>query len=46
MVRYLAVSGRRISAQEMYTLGLLTHIVPDKADSALARAIAETVPDE
>jgi enoyl-CoA hydratase/carnithine racemase len=39
LARYLALSGRPISAHDMYVLGLLTHIVGDKAVNVMGNSL-------
>ena len=44
LARYLAVSQREVRADELYNLGLLTHLVEDEAYVSLADALAHTIP--
>jgi len=46
MARYLAVSGRTLTAHDMFVLGLLTHIVEEQPHLTLADALAHTVPTD
>ena len=46
MARYLAVTGRLVRADEMYLMGLLTHLVEENAQSSLTHAIAHTIPSK
>jgi enoyl-CoA hydratase/carnithine racemase len=47
LARYLAVSGRTLTAHDLYVLDLLTHIVQeDTPEDTLAMALAQTVSDE
>jgi enoyl-CoA hydratase/carnithine racemase len=44
VARYLAVTRRSIRAHEMFSLGLLTHIVEEEPHVSLADALAHTIP--
>jgi len=44
MARYLAVTGRAVRADELYQMGLLTHLVEEEAQNTLTHALAETLP--
>ena len=47
LARYLAVSGRALSAHDLYVLGLLTHIVQqDMPDDTLAVTLGHSVSPE
>jgi len=46
MARYLAVSQREVRADDLYKLGLLTHLVEDEAYVSLADALAHTIPSK
>ena len=46
MARYLAVTGRPISAHDMRELGLLTHIVEEEPHVSLTHALAHTIPQD
>ena len=46
MARYLAVSGRTISAHDMRYLGLLTHIVEEEPHVSITHSLAHTIPVE
>jgi enoyl-CoA hydratase/carnithine racemase len=45
MARYLAISGHNVSGEEMYSMGLLSHLVEEDPQSSLTNAIAHTLPD-
>ena len=44
MARYLAVSKRDVRADDLFGMGLLTHLVDDEAHVSLADALAHTIP--
>ena len=44
MARYFAVSRRDVRGDDLYALGLLTHLVEDAAHLSLADALAHTIP--
>jgi enoyl-CoA hydratase/carnithine racemase len=44
MARYLAITQRELTAHDMYTLGLLTHIVEIEPQVTLIHALAHTMP--
>lgn len=44
MARYLAVSGREVRADELFKMGLLTHLVEEGAQDSLTHALAHTHP--
>ena len=44
LARYLAVSGRTLSAYDLYTLGLVTHVVSEEMTTdTFASSLAHTV---
>ena len=45
MARYLAISGHNVSGEEMYAMGLLSHLVEEDPQSSLTNAMAHTLPD-
>lgn len=45
MVRYLAISGHNVSGEEMYSMGMISHLVEEDPQSSLTSAIAHTLPD-
>lgn len=46
MARYLAISERVIYSNDLYSLGLLTHLVEEQPHDSLAHAFAHTFPSE
>lgn len=44
MARYLAISQRELTAHDMCSLGLLTHIVEEEPHESLVHALAHTIP--
>lgn len=46
MARYLAVSQRDVRADDLFYLGMLTHLVEDEAHVSLADALAHTIPNK
>lgn len=44
MARYLAVTGRAVRADQLYSMGLLTHLVEEGAHDSLMQALAHTNP--
>lgn len=46
MARYLAVSGRVLTAHDLYMMGLLTHIVVEEPHVHLTDALAHTCPPD
>jgi len=45
VARYAAVSGRPLMSMDLYSLGLVTHIVEQRPHVHLCEALAHTVPD-
>ena len=45
MARYLAISGHNVSGEEMYAMGLLSHLTEEDPESSLTNAVAHTLPD-
>jgi enoyl-CoA hydratase/carnithine racemase len=43
MARYLAISGREVRAHDLFSMGLLTHLVEEEAQNSLTHALAETI---
>eukprot|EP00600_Ochromonadales_sp_CCMP1393_P006605 CAMPEP_0174958028 /NCGR_PEP_ID=MMETSP0004_2-20121128/2400_1 /TAXON_ID=420556 /ORGANISM="Ochromonas sp., Strain CCMP1393" /LENGTH=352 /DNA_ID=CAMNT_0016206203 /DNA_START=188 /DNA_END=1246 /DNA_ORIENTATION=+ len=46
IARYLAITGRSLTAHDLYMLGLLTHIVEEEPHFTLADSLAHTFPDD
>lgn len=44
--RYLAVSQRELSAEDVYQLGLASHYVMDDAHDSLAYSLSRSIPDK
>ena len=44
MARYLAVTGRAVRADQLFSMGLLTHLVEEGAHDSLMQALAHTSP--
>jgi enoyl-CoA hydratase/carnithine racemase len=44
MARYLAATGRSVHADELFQMGLLTHLVEEEAQNTLTHTLAETLP--
>ena len=46
LARYLALSGRALTAHDLYMLGLVTHIVENEAHHSLGVCLGNTMPPE